>query len=53
MRSRYSAYVRGRKDYLLATCTCSRGHLGLDDAAATRAWLGLAYPRNHSPAGLD
>lgn len=51
MRSRYSAYVRGRKDYLLATWHPSTRPPGLDDAAATR-WLDLQI-RNHSPAGPD
>jgi SEC-C motif-containing protein len=45
MRSRYSAYVRGRKDYLLATWHPSTRPPGLDDAAATR-WLGLADPED-------
>ncbi|QKS29645.1 MAG: hypothetical protein FAZ92_00433 [Accumulibacter sp.] len=51
MRSRYSAYVRGRNDYLLATWHPSTRPLGLDDAAATH-WLGLQI-RRHLPAAPD
>jgi SEC-C motif domain protein len=42
MRSRYSAYVQGREDYLLATWhrTTRPPQLGLADEAPTK-WLGL------------
>ena len=51
MRSRYSAYVRGDADYLLATWHASTRPttLDLDDAAATR-WLGLDVRRHEQPA---
>lgn len=47
MRSRYSAYVRGDADYLLATWHASTRPAALDlgDAAATR-WLGLDVRRH-------
>jgi SEC-C motif domain protein len=47
MRSRYSAYVRGDADYLLATWHASTRPATLDssDAAATR-WLGLDVRRH-------
>jgi SEC-C motif-containing protein len=46
MRSRYSAYVRGDADYLLATWHASTRPATLDvgDATATR-WLGLDVRR--------
>lgn len=53
MRSRYSAYVRGDRDYLLATWhpRTRPASLDLDDAAATR-WLGLEV-RRHEAIGPD
>ena len=47
MRSRYSAYVRGDADYLLATWHASTRPATLDssDGAATR-WLGLDVRRH-------
>ena len=47
MRSRYSAYVRGDRDYLLATWHASTRPSTLDfsDAATTR-WLGLDVRRH-------
>ena len=47
MRSRYSAYVRGDADYLLATWHASTrpDMLDFSDAAATR-WLGLEVKRH-------
>lgn len=49
MRSRYSAYVRGDADYLIATWHASTRPPALDfgDAGATR-WLGLEV-RRHQP----
>ena len=46
MRSRYSAYVHGDEEYLLATWHPSTRPTALDfgDAAATR-WLGLGVRR--------
>jgi len=46
MRSRYSAYVQGNADYLLATWHASTRPTALDfgDTAATR-WLGLEVRR--------
>ena len=41
MRSRYSAFVRERADYLLATWHASRRPEGIDFDAGAR-WLGLA-----------
>ena len=41
MRSRYSAYVLGLEDYLLATWHSSTRPLELDLAADTTRWLGL------------
>lgn len=51
MRSRYSAYVQGDADYLLATWHASTRPAQLDfgDAAATR-WLGLEV-RRYGTAG--
>lgn len=53
MRSRYSAYVLGLVDYLLATWhpDTRPATLDLDDAAATR-WLGLEVKR-HAVTGPD
>ena len=47
MRSRYSAYVVGDRDYLLATwhATTRPQMLTLDDAQTTR-WLGLSVKRH-------
>ena len=47
MRSRYSAYVVGDRDYLLATwhVTTRPQALTLDDAQTTR-WLGLSVKRH-------
>lgn len=48
MRSRYSAYVRGDTDYLLASWHSSTrpAELGLEDAAGARTtWLGLEIQR--------
>jgi SEC-C motif domain protein len=49
MRSRYSAYVLGDADYLLATWHASTrpASLDLDDAQAVR-WLGLDVKRHAS-----
>jgi SEC-C motif-containing protein len=49
MRSRYSAYVLGREDYLLYTWHASTrpASLGLADEAATK-WLGLEVKRHES-----
>lgn len=41
MRSRYSAYVLGLEDYLLATWHSSTRPVELDLAADTTRWLGL------------
>jgi SEC-C motif-containing protein len=53
MRSRYSAYVVGDRDYLLATwhATTRPQMLTLDDAQTTR-WLGLSVKR-HVESGPD
>jgi SEC-C motif-containing protein len=53
MRSRYSAYVRGDVDYLMATWHPDTRPVELDlgDAAATR-WLGLEVKR-HALIGAD
>lgn len=51
MRSRYSAYVLGREDYLLATWHASTRPVALDLAASPRPkWLGLEV-KAHLPAG--
>lgn len=49
MRSRYSAYVRGDRDYLLRSWHASTRPAQLDPDAATR-WLGLTVKR-HVPDG--
>ena len=53
MRSRYSAYVLGDIDYLLATWHADTrpAQIDLGDAAATR-WLGLEAKR-HATTGAD
>jgi SEC-C motif-containing protein len=53
MRSRYSAYVLGDIDYLLASWHADTrpDRLDLGDAAATR-WLGLEV-RRHAMTGAD
>jgi SEC-C motif-containing protein len=53
MRSRYSAYVRLREDYLLATWhpTTRPPQLGLTDEAPTK-WLGLEV-RRHEQQDAD
>ncbi|MBF6023295.1 YchJ family protein [Lysobacter niastensis] len=53
MRSRYSAYVLGHRDYLLATWhpDTRPADLDLGDTAATR-WLGLDVKR-HAVTGPD
>ena len=51
MRSRYSAYVRGRSDYLLATWHPSTRPATLDFDAGAR-WLGLDV-RGHRPTGPE
>lgn len=45
MRSRYSAYVLGREDYLLATWHHSTRPANLDLAGDTSRWLGLEIKR--------
>jgi SEC-C motif-containing protein len=54
MRSRYSAYVRGLEDYLLATWHPDTRPAALDlaDDAAVR-WLGLEVRRHEPPADAD
>ena len=49
MRSRYSAYVRGDRDYLLRSWHASTRPAQLDLDPATR-WLGLSVKR-HAPDG--
>lgn len=51
MRSRYSAYVLGLEDYLLATWHISTrpASLGLADQSPQPAWLGLAVKRHENP----
>lgn len=51
MRSRYSAYVLGARDYLLATWHPSTRPpaASLDDSGGTH-WLGLAVKRHAQPA---
>ena len=49
MRSRYSAYVRGDRDYLLRSWHASTRPAQLETDAATR-WLGLSVKR-HRPDG--
>ncbi|WP_042424748.1 YchJ family protein [Comamonas granuli] len=51
MRSRYSAFVQGRADYLLATWHASTRPAQLDLDPATR-WLGLEV-RAHRALGAD
>jgi SEC-C motif-containing protein len=54
MRSRYSAYVLAREDYLLHTwheSTCP-GHLGLQDAGPVK-WLGLKILRCEAGGAED
>lgn len=53
MRSRYTAYTRGREDYLLATWHAATrpAALGLADDAATK-WTGLDVKR-HVEQGPD
>jgi SEC-C motif-containing protein len=52
MRSRYSAYVLGREDYLLATWHESTRPAALDLAAQspTPTWLGLSVKRHENPS---
>lgn len=50
MRSRYSAYVLGLADYLLATWHVATRPAALDDAPAR--WLGLEVNR-HETTGAD
>ncbi len=53
MRSRYSAYVRGLADYLLATWHASTRPAALDLAEEPRPkWLGLEVKR-HQVTGAD
>ena len=51
MRSRYTAYVLGLEDYLLATWHASTrpAGLGLATQSPKPAWLGLAVKRHASP----
>ena len=51
MRSRYSAFVLERADYLLATWHPSTRPASLDFDEATK-WLGLEV-REHKPTGAD
>jgi SEC-C motif-containing protein len=51
MRSRYSAFVLERADYLLATWYPSTRPASLDFDEATK-WLGLEV-REHKPTGAD
>ncbi len=51
MRSRYSAFVLERADYLLATWHPSTRPASLDFDEATK-WLGLEV-REHKPTGTD
>lgn len=53
MRSRYSAYVLGREDYLLATWHASTRPRALDLAAQQPAptWLGLEVRAHHALDG--
>ena len=51
MRSRYSAFVGGRGDYLLATWHPSRRPPAIDFDAGAK-WLGLEV-RRHQPTGPD
>lgn len=52
MRSRYSAYVLRRADYLLATWHASTRPAGLDVEGDATAWLGLRVLR-HGAEGPD
>lgn len=45
MRARYTAYVRGDKDYLLRTWHVSTRPPDLDPDATAMKWLGLAIVR--------
>lgn len=51
MRSRYSAYVLGLENYLLATWHISTrpASLGLADQSPQPAWLGLTVKRHENP----
>ncbi|GAA0901169.1 hypothetical protein GCM10009552_03480 [Rothia nasimurium] len=51
MRSRYSAYVLGLEDYLLATWHINTrpASLGLADQSPQPAWLGLTVKRHENP----
>ena len=51
MRSRYSAFVMARADYLLATWHCSTRPASLDFDAGAK-WLGLDV-REHKTTGTD
>jgi SEC-C motif-containing protein len=52
MRSRFSAYVLGLEDYLLATWHESTrpGALDLDAQSPRPTWLGLSVKRHENPA---
>lgn len=53
MRSRYSAYVQRREDYLLATWHPATRPAGLQlDVAPAPTWLGLEV-RRHEVTGTD
>ena len=52
MRSRYSAFVQVRLDYLLATWHPSTRPSGLDPDPAGLKWLGLEL-RRHTPIDAD
>ncbi|SEO44033.1 SEC-C motif-containing protein [Luteibacter sp. UNC138MFCol5.1] len=51
MRSRYSAYVLGREDYLLASwhATTRPASLGLSTQSPKPTWLGLSVKRHDNP----
>ena len=48
MRSRYSAFVLGQSDYLLATWHPSTRPAGLEPLPPGLRWLGLEVRRHHS-----
>jgi SEC-C motif-containing protein len=52
MRSRYTAYVFGLEDYLLATWSPATRPAALDLANASPRWLGLKIAR-HEQTGPD
>lgn len=53
MRSRYTAFVHGREDYLLATWHATTRPIELDLAAPPTQWLGLQILQTERGGAVD